>query len=70
MFYVVETKTQKEIIIGHPVSVRLGLIHVLCENVSKSISAIENSENTSSSNSFQDHVTKYWWQTMTEEAEK
>ena len=55
IFYVIETKTQKEIIIGHPVSVRLGLIHVLCKNVSKSISAIENSENTSSSNSFQDH---------------
>ena len=28
---------------------------MLCKNVSKSISAIENSENTSSSNSFQDH---------------
>ena len=55
IFYIVEIKTQKEIIVGHPVSVRLGLIHVLCRNVSKSISAIENSENTSSSNSFQDH---------------
>ena len=55
IFCVVETKTQKEIIVGHPVSVRLGLIHVLCKNVSKSISAIQNSENTSSSNSFQDH---------------
>ena len=55
IFYVVETKTQKEIIVGHPASDRLGLICVLCENVSKSISAIENSENTSSSNSFQDH---------------
>ena len=54
-FYVVETKTQKEIIVGHPANVRLGLIHVLCKKVSKSISAIENSENTSSSNSFQDH---------------
>ena len=55
IFYIVETKTWKEIIIGHPVSARLGFICVLCENVSKSISAIENSENTSSSNSFQDH---------------
>ena len=54
-FYIVETKTQKEIIVRHPASVRLGLIHVLCKNVSKSISAIENSENTSSSNSFHDH---------------
>ena len=70
IFYVVETKTQKEIIVGHPVSARLGLIHVLCENVSKSISAIENSENTSSSNSFQDHWLNIQWQTMTEEAEK
>ena len=33
--YIVETKTQKEIIVGHPVSVRLGLICVLCKNVSK-----------------------------------
>ena len=55
IFYIVETKTQKEIIIGHPASVRLGLIYVLCKNVTKSISAIENSENTSSSNSFPDH---------------
>ena len=55
IFYVVETKTLKEIIVGQPASTRLDLIHVLCENVSKSISAIENSENTSSSNSFQDH---------------
>ena len=55
-FYVIETKTPKEIITGHPVSVRLGLIHVLCKNVSKSISAIENRETSSSSNSFQDHL--------------
>ena len=54
-FYVVETKTPKEIIVGHPVSVRLGLICVLWKNVSKSISAIECKANTSSSNSFQDH---------------
>ena len=54
-FCVVKTKTPKEIIVGHPASVRLGLIHVLCKNVSKSISALENKANTSSSNSFQDH---------------
>ena len=35
-FYMVETKTPKPIIIGHPASVRLGLIQVLCKNVSKS----------------------------------
>ena len=30
-FFVVETLTRKDIIIGHPVSVRLGLIQVLCK---------------------------------------
>ena len=54
-FYNVETKTPKEIIVRHPASVRLGLIPVLCKNVSKSISAIENKTNPSSSSSFQDH---------------
>ena len=34
-FFVVEMLTQKEIIIGHPVSVRLGLIQVLCKNYAK-----------------------------------
>ena len=53
-FYVVETKTPKEIIIGHPVSIRLGLIWVLCKNISKSVLVIEKTEN-SSKNSFQDH---------------
>ena len=41
-FYVVETKTHKEIIVRHAASSRLGLIQVLCKNVSKSVSAIEN----------------------------
>ena len=40
-FYVVETKTLKSIIIGHPVTIRLGLIWVLCKNISKSVLAIE-----------------------------
>ena len=31
----------KEIIIGHPASVRLGLIQVLCENHAKTVSSIE-----------------------------
>ena len=53
-FYVVETKTLKPIIIGHPASIRLGLICVLCKNISKSVLAIEKTEN-SSKNSFQDH---------------
>ena len=48
-FYVVETKTRKEIIIGHPASIRLGLIQVLCKNIAKSIAVIE------TKNSFQDH---------------
>ena len=33
-FYIVKTKTPKPIIIGHPASIRLGLIWVLCKNVS------------------------------------
>ena len=45
-FYVVETKTLKPIIIGHPASIRLGLIQVLCKNISKSVLAIEKSENS------------------------
>ena len=53
-FYVVETKTPKPIIVGHPASIRLGLIQVLCKNISKSVLAIEKSEN-STKNSFQDH---------------
>ena len=53
-FYVVETKTLKPIIIGHPVSIRLGLIWVLCKNTSKSVLVIEKTEG-SSKNSFQDH---------------
>ena len=32
---------QKEIIIGHPASVRLGLIQVLCKNHAKTVSSIE-----------------------------
>ena len=57
-FYVVETKTHKEIIVGYAASSRLGLIQVLCKNVSKSVSAIENKTNTSSRDSFQDHCLK------------
>ena len=51
-FYIVETKTHKEIIVGHLVSIRLGLIQVLCKNIAKSVAAIE----TSSKNCFQDHL--------------
>ena len=40
-FFVVETPTQKEIIIGHPASVRLGLIQVLCKNYAKTVCSIE-----------------------------
>ena len=40
-FFVVETPTWKEIIIGHLVSVRLGLIQVLCKNHAKTVSSIE-----------------------------
>ena len=40
-FYVVEMQTWKEIIIGHPASVRLGLIQVFCKNIAKTIHTIE-----------------------------
>ena len=54
-FYVVETKTLKPIIIGHPASIRLGLIRMLCKNISKSVLAIEKTTENSTKNSFQDH---------------
>ena len=57
-FYIVETKTCKENIVRHAASSRLGLIQVLCKNVSKSVSAIENKTNTSSRGSFHDHCLK------------
>ena len=44
-FFVVETPTCKEIIIGHPASVRLGLIKVMCKNIAKSITATEATPN-------------------------
>ena len=40
-FYVVEMQTQKEIIVGHPASIRLGLVKVLCKNIAKTIDTIE-----------------------------
>ena len=40
-FFIVETPTRKEIIVGHPTSVRLGLIKVLCDNHAKTVSSIE-----------------------------
>ena len=54
-FYIVETKTPKPIIVGHPASIRLGLIQVLCKHVSKSVLAIEKTAENSTKNSFQDH---------------
>ena len=56
--YAVDTKTHKEIIVGHAASSRLGLIQVLCKNVSKSVSVIKNKTNISSGDSFQDHCLK------------
>ena len=59
-FFVVETPTQKEIIIGHPVSVRLGLIQVLFKNHAKIVSSIEVDQ---SNNLFWVHNIdgKTWW---------
>ena len=54
-FYVVEMRTPKPIIVGHPASIRLGLIKVLCKNISKSVLAIEKTTQDSTRNSFQDH---------------
>ena len=57
-FYVVETRMPKDIIVGYAASIRLGLLEVLCKNISKSVSAIENKTNTNSRDSFQDHYSK------------
>ena len=40
-FFVEETPRCKEIIVGHPASVRLGLIKVMCKNIAKSVTATE-----------------------------
>ena len=40
-FYFVETPTCKEILVGCPASVRLGLIQVLCKNIAESVTATE-----------------------------
>ena len=66
-FYVVETKTHKEIIVGHAASTRLGLIQVLCKNVSKSI--VENKTNTNSRDSLSRPLLENRWQNTTEEPE-
>ena len=54
-FYVVETKTLKRNHHWTPSECQVRSHSCVMQNVSKSISAIENKENTSSSNSFQDH---------------
>ena len=61
-FYIVETKTKKPIIVGHPASIRLGLICILCKNISKSVLAIEKMTENSTRNSFQDHPIWIAWQ--------
>ena len=40
-FFIVETPARREIIIGHPASVRLGLIRVMCKNIAKPITTRE-----------------------------
>ena len=40
-FFIVETPACREIIIGHPASVRLGLIKVMCQNIAKPVTARE-----------------------------
>ena len=51
-FYVVETRTCKDTIVSYAASLRLGLLKVLCKNISKSVSAIENKTNINSRDSF------------------
>ena len=68
-FYFVETRTCKDIIVRHAASSRLGLVQVLCKNISKSVSGIENNTNTSSKDSFQDHCLENRWQNTVEEPE-
>ena len=58
LLYVVETRTCKDIIVRYAAHLRLGLLKVLCKNISKSVSAIENKTNTNSRDSFQDHYLK------------
>ena len=40
-FFIVETPAHRVIIIGHPASVRLGLIKVLCQNIAQPVTATE-----------------------------
>ena len=40
-FFIVETPARREIIIGHPASVRLDLVKVLCQNIAQPITAKE-----------------------------
>ena len=40
-FFIVKTPRCKEIIVGHPASVRLSLIKVMCKNIAKSVTATE-----------------------------
>ena len=69
-FYIVETRTPKLIIVGHPASIRLGLIKVLCKNVSKSVLAIEKTTKDSTRNSFEDHPLQIDGKTPMEKTEK
>ena len=46
-FFIVETPARREIIIGHPASVRLGLIKVMCRNIAKPVTAKEAKPNKS-----------------------
>ena len=51
LFYIIDTKTCKEIIVRHLASIRLGLMKVSCTNLVKCITSVE----TKPKNSFQDH---------------
>ena len=69
-FYIVETNVMtKEIIVGHPASTRLGLICVLCKNVSKSVSAIENQDKHQLQRFLSRPLPENRWPNTTEEPE-
>ena len=65
-FYVVETKTHKEIIVGHLASIRLGLIQVLCKNIVQAYCSHRNQLQEFLSRSSLEH----WWQGTMWRAEK
>ena len=68
-FYVVETRMPKDIIVGYAASIRLGLLEVLCKNISKSVSAIEKQDKYQLQRFLSRPLLENRWQNITEEPE-